>query len=331
MVKIVTVLLTEGRRGPSRFSAGGRPYSLGCLVPRPWGVCMSAARWENQSAGPSPLLRGLLYLGREVFCAKGFIPEAVGVGEHRAPPAFLGGCLGMSGGHVGPLRSGSSGSGLLSVVQGIPAPPCLNSKHRGICLDLSPAIVRSAWTPTPQAARRVPQHVQHRPVADQAEPVGRGSGEGGIGEHQEIPHLVLGHHRDGFLVQAGRLDQMQGVGADIIAFNQPVEEAVEAAVLTVDVTPGELAGICGFPLPEPPGAGLEIGQVLFNVGRGDVLDRRPRVLLREESGQGHGPLQAVQVGFGVPAGGLEADDETPARLAKTEVRNLLDDHSLVGT
>ena len=76
-----------------------------------------------------------------------------------------------------------------------------------------------------QAARRVPQHVQHRPVADQAEPVGRGSGEGGIGEHQEIPHLALGHHRDGFLVQAGRLDQMQGVGADIIAFNQPVEEA----------------------------------------------------------------------------------------------------------
>ena len=65
---------------------------------------------------------------------------------------------------------------------------------------------------------------------------------------------------------------MQGVGADIIAFNQPVEEAVEAAVLTVDVTPGRKRwrGFVVSRLPEPPGAGLEIGQVLFNVGRGDL-------------------------------------------------------------
>ena len=42
-----------------------------------------------------------------------------GVREHEAFPAFLIGCLWMWGGHVGPLRSGCSGSGLLSGVPGI--------------------------------------------------------------------------------------------------------------------------------------------------------------------------------------------------------------------
>ncbi len=49
--------------------------------------------------------------------------------------------------------------------------------------------------------------------------------------------------------------------------------------------------------------------------------------LPKNSRQGDGALQAFEAGCGVPVGGLRADCEAPARLPKTETRNLLDGHS----
>ncbi len=49
--------------------------------------------------------------------------------------------------------------------------------------------------------------------------------------------------------------------------------------------------------------------------------------LPKNSRQGDGALQAFEVGFGVPVGGLQADYEASARFPETETRNLVDAHS----
>ena len=126
------------------------------------------------------------------------------------------------------------------------------------------------------------------------------------------------------------LDQAHGVALDVFALDEPVEEAVKAPVLCVNVALGDGTGVIGPPRPEPLGTLLQVGEIFLDVTSGYSADRRPLALLREESGHGNRALQAVQVGCGVPAGGLQADEEPSASITKTEIENLLDDHSLGG-
>ena len=182
-----------------------------------------------------------------------------------------------------------------------------------------------------ESARRVPKRVQECPVTNQTEVVSGSPGESGIGQGEEVSHLVLGNDGNSLLIQAGRFDQAEGVVVHVFPLLQPVEEAVQTTVLDVDVALGELLGFSVGPLPEPTGALLEVGEVILDVGDGDVAYARPVLFLGVQGGHGHGGFQAREVPLGVPVGGLQAAEKPLAGFARTVVKNLLDDHSSGGT
>ena len=130
--------------------------------------------------------------------------------------------------------------------------------------------------------------------------MGGSSGEGGVSQGEQVPHLVFSDYGNRFLFQARGIYIGEGIFVDRPTFHQPVEEPVQAAVLSVYVALGELLRLGVAPLPKPAGAFLEVRKVLLDVLGADLLHIRPALFLGVEGGHGDSAFQAVEVSLGVP-------------------------------
>ena len=76
--------------------------------------------------------------------------------------------------------------------------------------------------------------------------------QGAVHEHEKVPHALPGDHGVRLLIHAERFDRMERSVVHVFALHQPVEEAVEPAILGVSFALGQLLGRNVLAFAEPP-------------------------------------------------------------------------------